>query len=85
MLRPRQKKLVTNTTPVSRKSATRSSPLSRLVGKRPPSRLATQSLLREHGFHDPHRVAAAIRHLYEDEIQRRNLAKIFPLLVRTCE
>ncbi|HUJ10717.1 MAG TPA: bifunctional [glutamate--ammonia ligase]-adenylyl-L-tyrosine phosphorylase/[glutamate--ammonia-ligase] adenylyltransferase [Verrucomicrobiae bacterium] len=73
------------TTPVSRKSATRASSLSRLIGKRPLSRPATHALLRHHGFRDAPRVAAAIRHLYEDEIQRRNLARVFPHLMHTCE
>jgi glutamate-ammonia-ligase adenylyltransferase len=85
MLRPRQSKLAAKSRPAPRKSATQSSLHSRLIGKRPVSKPTAQKLLREHGFHDAPRVAAAIRHLYDDEIQRRNLAKIFPHLFRTCE
>ncbi len=49
------------------------------------SKQAAQTLLRDHGFHDPARVFTAIRRLHEDELQRRNLAKIFGHLIRACE
>ena len=66
-------------------SAIRTSLLPKLIGKRPASKQAAQKLLREHGFRDPARVRAAIGRLYEDELQRRNLATIFGPLIRACE
>ncbi len=59
--------------------------LSSLLSKRPPSKAAAQALLRVHGFHDPPRVSAAISHLYSNDLQRANLAKIFPRLMAACE
>ena len=59
--------------------------LPKLIGPRPVSKPAAQTLLRNHGFHDPARVFAAIRRLHEDELQRRNLMKIFGHLIRACE
>ena len=43
------------------------------------------ALLRQHGFHDPQRVVAAISHLSTDDLQRANLARIFSHLMGACE
>jgi len=85
MLRSRQKKLAAKIKPASRKSSGRPIAASKLIAKRVPSKPATQKMLRDLGFRDGDRIAVAVRQLYEDEIQRRNLAKIFPHLIRACE
>jgi glutamate-ammonia-ligase adenylyltransferase len=85
MSRARQKKTSAETAASRRSSPSKTSLLRRLIGKRPASKQAAQKLLREHGFHDTARVVAAIRRLYEDELQRRNLAKVFGHLIRACE
>ncbi len=59
--------------------------LSSLLSARPPSKTAAHALLRAHGFHDPQHVYTAINHLYADNLQRRNLAKIFSHLIGVCE
>ena len=59
--------------------------LPKLIGRRPVSKPAAQKLLREHGFREAARVLAAIWRLYEGELQRRNLARIFGHLIRGCE
>ena len=56
----------------------------RLISKRPPARATAQSMLRQHGFLDPVRAYAAIARLYADDVQRSNLAKIFPRLIHAC-
>ena len=57
----------------------------KLIEGRPCSRRAAQELLREHGFRDVPRVSAAIGRFREDELERRNLQKIFGHLIRACE
>jgi glutamine synthetase adenylyltransferase len=54
----------------------------KLIEGRPCSRRAAQELLREHGFRDVPRVSAAIGRFREDELERRNLQKIFGHLIR---
>src|SRR5438445_12080518 len=81
----RQKKSAVETASSRRSSPSKTSLLRRLIGKRPSSKQAAQKLLREHSFHDTARVVAAIGRLYEDELQRRNLAKVFGHLIRACE
>src|ERR1700719_1818821 len=59
--------------------------LPKLIGKRPSSKPVAQQLLRDHGLRDVARVLAAIGRLYEDDLQRRNLATVFNHLLRACE
>jgi glutamate-ammonia-ligase adenylyltransferase len=84
MLRPRQRKPAAKASFPPRTSASRGSLLSKLAGTHPASKSARQKLLREHGFHDAPRVLAAIGQLYKDELQRRNLAKVFGHLIHAC-
>ena len=85
MLRPRQRKPAAKASFPPRTSASRGSLLLKLAGTHPASKSARQKLLREHGFHDAPRVLAAIGQLYKDELQRRNLAKVFGHLIHACE
>src|SRR6266404_1114263 len=85
MSRTRQKKPSVKVASLWRSSVKTVSLLPRLIGKRPLSKPAAQQLLRDHGFRDAARVLAAIGRLYEDELQRRNLATIFSHLFRACE
>jgi glutamate-ammonia-ligase adenylyltransferase len=66
----------------SRKVAVSQARLSTLLAPRAGKHGTT--LLRRHGFREPARAQVAIRRLYSDEFQRRNLAKIFPNLIRAC-
>jgi glutamate-ammonia-ligase adenylyltransferase len=59
--------------------------LPKLIGKNPSTKPAAQQLLRDRGFRDVARVLAAIGRLYEDDLQRRNLATVFNHLFRACE
>ena len=85
MSRASQKKPSVKTAPARRSSATTVNLLPKLIGKSPSSKPAAHQLLRDHGFRDGARVLAAIGRLYEDELQRRNLATIFSHLLRACE
>src|SRR5437016_891671 len=85
MPRTRQKKPSVKAASSRRAATITANLLPRLIGKRPSARPAAQQLLRDHGFRDVARVLAAIRRLYEDELQRRNLATIFNHLLRACE
>src|SRR6266404_968979 len=85
MSRTRQKKPSVKAASSRGSTAKTVSLLPRLIGKRPLSKPAAQQLLRDHGFRDAARVLAAIGRLYEDELQRRNLATIFSHLFRACE
>ncbi len=85
MSRTRQNKPSVKAASARRSVATKANLLPRLIGKRPSSKPAAQQLLRDHGFRDVARVLAAIGRLYEDELQRRNLATIFSHLLRACE
>ena len=85
MLRSRQGRRSAAAASSRRTSAPKTSLLPKLIGRRPASKAAAQALLRDHGFHDPARVFAAIQRLHEDDLQRRNLAKIFGHLIRACE
>ncbi|HUI05865.1 MAG TPA: bifunctional [glutamate--ammonia ligase]-adenylyl-L-tyrosine phosphorylase/[glutamate--ammonia-ligase] adenylyltransferase [Verrucomicrobiae bacterium] len=85
MLRSRQGRRSVEAAPARGSAAPKTSLLPKLIGRRPASKPAAQTLLRDRGFHDPARVFSAIRRLHEDEIQRRNLAKIFNRLIRACE
>lgn len=57
--------------------------LSALLSARGVSKPVAQHLLREHGFRDPGAALAAIGRLHADDLQRRNLAKIFTHLIET--
>src|ERR1017187_3907941 len=85
MPRQRQKKLPVKDASARRSAATTGSLLPRLIGKSRASAPAAQKLLRDRGFREVARVLAAIGRLYEDDLQRRNLAMIFNHLVRACE
>jgi [glutamine synthetase] adenylyltransferase / [glutamine synthetase]-adenylyl-L-tyrosine phosphorylase len=65
-------------------SSWRSSVL-KLMGARPCSRRVAHELLHEHRFRDAPHVLSAIGRLREDELQRRNLQKIFGHLIKACE
>jgi glutamate-ammonia-ligase adenylyltransferase len=82
---PRQGKRSARAPSAGRSAAAPASLLVKLIGRRPASKPVAQAVLRDHGFHDSPRVFAAIRRLHEDELQRRNLAKIFGHLIRACE
>ena len=60
-------------------------PLSSLIAKRPPAKPTAHRLLREQGFRDPAGARAAIQRLYTDDLQRRNLAKVFSHLIHACK
>ena len=60
------------------------SPLTILIGARPPSKSVAHQLLRQHGFRDPASVYAGIARLAADESQRPSLRKIFPHLAGAC-
>jgi glutamate-ammonia-ligase adenylyltransferase len=68
-----------------RSPATTVNLLYRRKGKSPSAKPAAQKLLRDHGFRDTARMLAALGRLYENELQRRNLATIFNHLLRACE
>ena len=85
MPRAHQTRTRTRAASPRRSSTTKTSLLRQLIGKQPSSKLAAQKLLREHGFRDPARVLSAIGRLYENDLQRRNLATIFGPLIRACE
>ena len=85
MLRSRQGRHSADAASSRRSVAPKTSLLPKLIGRRPASKPVAQTLLRDHGFRDPARVFIAIRRLHEDEIQRRNLTKIFNRLIRACE
>ena len=85
MPRQRQNKLPVKAASARRSSATTPNLLPRLIGESPTAAPASQKLLRDRGFRDVARVLSAIGRLYEDELQRRNLATIFNHLLRACE
>src|SRR5579862_3092069 len=85
MSRARQKPSSTTTASSRRTTSPKTSLLPKLMGTEPSSKQAAQKLLRQHGFRDVARVLAAIGRLYGDELQRRNLSKIFAHLIRACE
>jgi [glutamine synthetase] adenylyltransferase / [glutamine synthetase]-adenylyl-L-tyrosine phosphorylase len=85
MPRQRQKKPSVKAASPRRSPSTTVNLLPKLIGKSPSAKPAAQKLLRNHGFRDDARVLAAIGRLYEDELQRRNLATIFNHLLRACE
>ena len=85
MSRAPQKKPSAKAAPARRSLATTAKLLRKLIGKTPSARPAAHKLLRDRGFRDVARVLAAIGRLYEDELQRRNLAAIFTHLIRACE
>ncbi len=85
MPRQPQKQLPVKAAPTRRSSTTTANLLPQLIGKSPSTTPAAQKLLRDRGFRDVVRVLAAIGRLYEDELQRRNLATIFNHLLRACE
>src|SRR5580658_8083590 len=66
-------------------ASSRRSSVLKLMGTRPCTQRVAHELLREHGFHDVSRVSAAIGRFREEELQRRNLQKIFGHLIRACE
>src|SRR5260221_9169852 len=85
MSHARQQKPSVKAASSRRSSTTTVNLLPKLIGKNPSAKPAAQQFLRDRGFRDVARTLAAIRRLYEDDLQRRNLATIFNHLLRACE